>query len=287
VNWPRASLVCAMLALPASLSGCVAAAIPVLAAGGIVAREDRADPQPDAEQPALVQPPVVEVDPALPAQARPTTAAELSSEEPAPAVPTNPSASAIGTIVVSDSVAAFARHAEEQALRDPVTAPRQSAILATVGSLIPETSDCGIRPPAVLIDLDPAGARYVPNAPLAPAPALVSALADLRLRDIAVHWIAAAPAVEAGRLRAELLATGLDPWGRDALLLMRRAGDSKEARRRELAQTHCVVAILGDSKSDFDELFDYLRNPAAAASLDALLGNGWFLAPPLTSATKD
>lgn len=164
-------------------------------------------------------------------------------------------------------------------------------MLATAGSLRPITQECGILPPAVIIDLDPAGGKLDPAAPIALDPVLAEGLAQLRSADVAVFWASGATVVEAGRVRDHLLAAGLDPWGRDPLLLMRRSDDRKELRRREVAQTHCVVAIAGDSKSDFDELFDFLRNPAAGASLDELMGQGWFLTPSLApappAATKD
>jgi hypothetical protein len=41
-----------------------------------------------------------------------------------------------------------------------------------------------------------------------------------------------------------------------------------------------VVAIAGDARSDFDELFDYLMDPSAALPIEALLDAGWFLTPP-------
>ena len=52
----------------------------------------------------------------------------------------------------------------------------------------------------------------------------------------------------------------------------------------DFAAEFCVVALAGDERADFDELFQYLKNPAAAAPLEALIGKGWFLIPqPLTS----
>ena len=43
-----------------------------------------------------------------------------------------------------------------------------------------------------------------------------------------------------------------------------------------------VPAIAGDRKADFDEVFDYLRNPdgPVAIALEQFIGAGWFLAPP-------
>lgn len=286
----RTALACAMLALPIWLGGCVAAAIPVLAAGGIAAKEidrERDPTSQDAIAAAVPSAPRTEPAPAAEAAPKAETAAEAPS---AVAVAATASASAAGTVVSAGtpgSYDGFIRYAAAQAALDPVTFPRQSALLATAGSLRPITQECGILPPAVIIDLDPAGGKLDPAASIAIDATLAEGLARLRSADVAVFWISAAAAVEAGRVREHLLAAGLDPWGRDGLLLMRRTEDRKELRRRELARTHCVIAIAGDSKSDFDELFDFLRNPAAAAPLDELLGKGWFLAPSLSSATKD
>jgi len=42
-----------------------------------------------------------------------------------------------------------------------------------------------------------------------------------------------------------------------------------------------VVAIAGDERGDFDELFDYLRDPGSAVGLYPMMGEGWFLVPSL------
>ena len=55
--------------------------------------------------------------------------------------------------------------------------------------------------------------------------------------------------------------------------------DRKQTRRRAFAEEHCVVAILGDEKADFDELYQYLRSPDDAVTLERLVGDRWFLAP--------
>lgn len=303
-------LTAAVLSLPASLGGCVAAAIPVLAAGGLVVRDDKPDSAPDQIEPIVEVQPKVEAPLAtVPAQqlaVEPGTAAPVMElppvdqpgsdtqalAAPAPAVSAvaaTSSASATGQLEAAQRVnpyAAFYRHAAEQARLDPVAAPRSSAVLAAPGSLQPVMSDCAILPPAVVVDLDPATGRVPLGAPFAANPDLAEVLAALRVQNVAVFWISANSAADAGRVRERLLESGLDPWGRDGLLLMRRAEDRKDARRRELSETHCVSAIAGDSRSDFDELFDFLRNPAAAAPLEPLLGAGWFLTPPPVTAKE-
>ncbi|MFN4113383.1 MAG: hypothetical protein ACK4GD_05535 [Sphingomonadaceae bacterium] len=293
----RGAMALGLLAMPLALGGCVAAAIPVIAASGIVARGDKHDSD-DAISPvvavepkadtALAGAPAPTIESGSPAAAARGGMAELALAPPAAGVGTgiavaaNNSASATGAVFAAQRVnpyAGFYLHAAEQARLDPVDTPRRSAVLATPGALEPVTSDCAILPPAVLVDLDPSGGRIDTAAAFPVNPDLAEVLSALRLQNVAVFWISSASAADAGRVRERLLASGLDPWGRDGLLLMRRADDRKDARRRELSETHCLVAIAGDSRSDFDELFDFLRNPAAAAPLDALMEAGWFLTP--------
>jgi hypothetical protein len=44
--------------------------------------------------------------------------------------------------------------------------------------------------------------------------------------------------------------------------------------------------MAGDERSDFDELFDYLRDPRLMTAYDAQMGAGWFLVPPLYAAAS-
>jgi len=60
---------------------------------------------------------------------------------------------------------------------------------------------------------------------------------------------------------------------------MRYPGDRKQTRRDDLANVSCVIAIAGDSRTDFNELFEYLVKPEAALALELLIGQGWFLIP--------
>jgi len=252
----KAALAASALAI--MLGGCVAAAIP-LAAGGVVLRNEAlGKDEPEAEE------------------QREAGQADAIATEGEPFTP---------TLAPSGAYQAFFTYAREQAALDPVATPRHSAILAAPGLLQPETTECSVRPSAVLVDLDPAsGARDF--AALPPDPALAQGLHALRLEGVFVFWISDASAAEAGTLRKRLTETGLDPTTDDGILLMRRAEDRKQLRRQELSQAHCLVAILGDERSDFDELYDYLKDPAAASELEALIGSGWFLVPTLLN-TKE
>lgn len=258
----QAALAASALALV--LGGCVAAAIP-LAAGGVVLGKE-----------------TVGNERGLP---RESATPDLADDHPVETAEHAPVSVGPSPVLPPAAYADFLAHASEQASRDPVAEGRESAILAAPGSLQPETTECAIRPPAVVVDLDPAqGTRDFGT--LAPDPALAHGLRILRLEGVLVFWISDASAAEAGTLRRRLTETGLDPTTNDGLLLMRRAEDRKQLRREELAKTHCIVAILGDERSDFDELYDYLKDPAAASALEALIGNGWFLVPTLLDTKK-
>ena len=84
-------------------------------------------------------------------------------------------------------------------------------------------------------------------------------------------------------IRAALASTGLDPEGTDRLLVLGSLDERKQTRRDALAKTHCIVAILGDERADFDELYLYLKDREAVVPSDAIIGRGWFLATPIVS----
>jgi hypothetical protein len=323
--------IAALSALPL-LSGCVAAAIPVLAAGGIVRTQADNDAPKDtrprvalpAEDPVLAEPvnsvvgPTGEPAGSAPGfivrdytlsdgtevtvtnsfnMARPSAPPEGPSPAPAlkaegsevtylPGVTNLPAPSIAAppatTSVAGSAYADFAAFAREQASAPVVGGERRSALLADSGQLAPETSACSIHPAAVIIDLDPAGKTFETAAPLTAAPALAASLAQLRIEGVEIGWVSGSTADRAGAIRKALTATGLDPDGRDQLVLLRFPDERKQTRREDFAKAHCVLAIAGDEKADFDELFSYLRDPNMATPLDALIGNGWFLvSPPL------
>jgi hypothetical protein len=79
----------------------------------------------------------------------------------------------------------------------------------------------------------------------------------------------------------DLLREGDEPVMRaaDIMLIGLPGNYRKQERRWQLAGNHCVVAIAGDRKSDFDELYDYLRDQSYAIRLEAFIGKGWFELP--------
>ncbi len=262
-----AARITAVLLFPLLFSGCVAALIPV-AAGGMLAGKDKIGLE-SGTQNAETLPARTDVLIAIPAP-KPTSVrlgGQVAHELPPP-MPGRGTFSGMFEYVAA------------QADKDPVSDLRQSALLAAPGSLTPDRSDCSIRPPAVVFDLDPADALFNPAAAVKADPELAQMLRDFRSRDITIFWLSALTPLDADAMRSRLSVSGLDPAGSDGLLLMRHIDDRKQTRRHDVSKTHCVVAIAGDTRSDFDELFDYLMDPSAAHPIEALLNAGWFLTPP-------
>jgi hypothetical protein len=104
-------------------------------------------------------------------------------------------------------------------------------------------------------------------------------VARLREAGIVVLWVSQAHANQVREVADALVLSGLDPSGRDPLLLVRNEDDRKQTLRQEANLDVCVIAVAGDRRGDFDELFDYLRDPAAAVGLEVMMGAGWFIAP--------
>ena len=248
---PFAGLSAALLACALSLPGCVAA-IP-LAAGG-----------------AILQSQMKERKVENPADRAMTVEAALALPSLSPAESAGPADPLVGR---------FADHASSAAQTMGEGSTVQSALLEDPGSLRLQRRDCRGSLPAVLVDLDPATGA-VPLDDGTGSPALVRSLADLRAQGIAVFWITSRGPAEAGNVRATLFRSGLDPQGSDGLVLMRYPGESKQERRQDLGDTICLLAIAGSERSDFDELYDYLRDDTAALQLEAMYGDGWFLIPP-------
>jgi hypothetical protein len=160
----------------------------------------------------------------------------------------------------------------------------QSALLQTPPSLTaPARRNCPAQRPAVVIDLDDGSAPFTPER-LTRAPGeIAEGLARLREAGITVLWISQLPASSVADVARALRTSGLDPQGQDQLLLVRNGEDRKQVLREDANRDVCTVAIAGDERSDFDELFDYLRNPGGAVGLYPMMGKGWFLVPSLTA----
>lgn len=157
---------------------------------------------------------------------------------------------------------------------------RESMLLLDPSSLDPALQTCGNLPPAILLDLDPANGLLPLVSSNRANPELADLLGQLRQRGVTVYWISGHGPGAARAIRQRLVESALDPAGSDPLIVTRFAGESKQERRYMLGETNCLLAILGDNRGDFDELYDFVLDPIMAAPLEGLVDNGWFLAPP-------
>ncbi len=164
---------------------------------------------------------------------------------------------------------------------------RRSAILSPESAvqMQPRRRTCQGEDSAVIIDLDPASGRFAPEAGLKPPPGLADELALLRQVGVIVMWISDLDTSRLDAIAAALVDSGLDPAGKDPILLAIGEGDRKQSLRQQAGQNACVVAIAGDDRTDFDELFAYLRDANAAVDFDPMLGSGWFLVPATLSSS--
>jgi hypothetical protein len=263
-RWRRLAPALAALALLPSLGGCVAVAmaVPVAAAAGIIGKNVRvraATPVPERSDAALA-----------PAGVRSASGVTLTTltELPPPSI--------AGT--ANDPWLPFVRYALDRAADQDDS---QSALLAPGAAtrLAEQRLECPERQPAVIVDLDMGPATFAPDGGIVSSPGLAEGLARLREADIVVLWLARTDANRVREVADALVLSGLDPTGRDPLLLIRNPDDRKQTLRQEANLDVCVIAIAGDTRGDFDELFDYLRNPDLALGFEGMIGSGWFLTP--------
>ena len=164
----------------------------------------------------------------------------------------------------------------------------ESTLLVQPPSLeAPARRDCPMPTPAVVIDLDDDPAPFDPAHVMPAPPALAQGLAHLREAGVVVLWISRLPAARVSEVAQALKRSGLDPQGQDQLLLIRNGDDRKQLLRSDANNDVCIVAIAGQQRGDFDELFDYLRDPDAAIGLNSMMDNGWFLVPSLDASESE
>jgi len=162
-----------------------------------------------------------------------------------------------------------------------------SAMLADPIALDGERKRCAPgQQPVAVIDLDPAGGLFDPPADPERVPGAALGLAVLRDAGVQIAWLSDLPVAQIGAVRTALEIAGLDLRGQDIVSLRRDPEDRKQARKESLAATSCIIAIAGDAKPDFDERFQYLRNPEAGAALETAIGDGWFLIDPVFPVAK-
>ncbi len=190
----------------------------------------------------------------------------------------------------SSPYAEFAAYALEQSARLAEGEGVQSVVLVPRVDIVkPETVACDGKPLAVVIDLDDkAGRDWMAADTLYRQNGLIEVLLSLRAAEISVIWLSDQPVAASATVAAILEDAGLSEAASDDFLFLDRGdGDRKQVRRWDAARTYCIVAMAGDDRSDFDELYSYLRDPDGAVTLENMFDNGWFLTPPpLVEATE-
>ena len=269
----RAAVLALASVLPLT-SGCVAAAIP-LAAGAAIIRGRPAEGGPPAASTVTRQPLDV-----LEASAEPTNAVRL--------VPTGLTSlpTPDGTGARAPVISAFETYALAQASIAPASGKRPSALLQSASELRVVRQECGVLPAAVFIDLDPGRETFDPLASGSGDEELATSLANLREKGVKIVWFSRLGENFAIPVRKALAQSGLDRDGGDRLVLMSAISERKQSLRDDVAREVCPIAILGDERADFDELYLYLKNPDAAVALDGMIGRGWFLTSPFTPVQK-
>ncbi|MET0179040.1 MAG: hypothetical protein ABW194_00985 [Novosphingobium sp.] len=263
----------AALALVPLLGGCIAvAALPVLAGGAMVTKGNL---RIRAATPRPKRPPAGRVTENVGARA--LGSAGAAGTLPGGLVRTTLTALPAPSGADLAPWEAFVGYALDHAARVREGAGR-SVLLANASSLgLAQRRDCQTRDPAVIVDLDPDAAPFAPGA--SARAGLAQSLARLRAAGVAVLWITERQASDVAVIGEALVASGLDAQAADPLLLVRSPSDRKQLLRQQANRDVCVVAIAGDRKSDFDELFDYLRDPNSAVGPESLIGSGWFIVP--------
>ena len=258
----------ALMLLPL-LGSCVAVAVPLIAAGAIARQQLRTREEIIAELPAANAAQLAAVPDLRGTSVRLTNLTEL----PPPS----------GPLPAGSPWQDFARFSLERAQALATGQDGGSALLTREAALNfrSETRPCAAREAAVVIDLDPGTALFAPGAPRQAAPDVAAAAAQLRDSGIIVLWVSQASANEVAGIADAIKSSGLDPTGRDPILLVRNSEERKQVLREEANNTVCVVAMAGDRLSDFDELFDYLRDQRLVTTYNSELGAGWFLVPEL------
>jgi hypothetical protein len=158
----------------------------------------------------------------------------------------------------------------------------------------PTFAQCGEKPLAIILDLDNKDLTDEQNADLwrgaiDPAPGVLAAVNEARRLNIAVFYMSEQLAQSGIRIEAALNEAGLGPAepGIQLWLKGERGLERKDLLRQVISRHYCVVAMAGDRKGDFADLYDYLRDPDAPAVrvLDPLFNAGWFMLPnPVVAA---
>ena len=172
--------------------------------------------------------------------------------------------------------AALVAHVRQRATLWREGAPINSLVLDDRQTVLnPAAIGCARREPLIIIDADPAPDAD-PGA-IAAAPYWQQMLAAIRADSVGILWVTDRPEAGATTLRSALAAAGLA--NSDIIAGRRDAADRKQLIRQRWAVSHCILAVVGDTRSDADEAYAYLRSPDATLPIDRYWDNGWFLLP--------
>ncbi|KAB7645596.1 HAD family acid phosphatase [Polymorphobacter fuscus] len=194
-------------------------------------------------------------------------------------------------------------------------APFESALVTGIdGAGRPQRALCtaAMRAhPAVVLDIDETGllnsgaqyyaaqghpydeaewARWLDDraAQPTPVPGAVAAIAALRRLGVTPIWISNATNSRRDATVRALAGAGLGDAVPLETLFLRddiAPGSDKQPRRLNVAERHCIIAMVGDQVGDFTSLIDAGKPPlasrraAAAGAYAPLWGQGWFMLP--------
>jgi 5'-nucleotidase (lipoprotein e(P4) family) len=311
---PLASAACAMGAA-LMLSGCIAAAMAPIAAGG--AGFIKKKRQRDARAASVMQQP----QPGQPVAATPGGAPQLtamtslpppSGGTPAAVGDARPAPAGMQFLYGSGEAAALSIQAYQSLwnyvsieigyLRDKTKA---QAVILNRGSTLaaPRYDECGKRPLAVVFDIDETvllnlgyeadeasrGLKYDESRwgrweatgadKVAAVPGAAETIAALRREGIAVVFNTNRSMGNAEGTIKAIEAAGLGPVTLHDTLWLKGAGESgKDERRWRIAQTYCVVAMAGDQLGDFTDLFNDPAMPIAVrrnSAVETMVNQLW------------
>jgi len=307
--------------LAMTLSGCAAAILPIAAAGVLGSKQVSKEKQTESAAPkdAVAAPVLDRTNAAAPERAAVQTASpQIPALVPGRGNPGDKTAAAatvdhviyvgqggagdeldrifnVGSakdrhiVKQYDDFAAFAVAQAETESAAGSAGPGKSVILVPRPDINkPEFTRCNAREKAVIIDLD----RRIGDQNIRPSlasasaqPGIAESVRKIRAAGLKIIWISDASDESTDAVVKMLRRTDLSRASdNDFLSLNRGRRDRKQLRRREAADRFCIVAMLGDDRSDFDELYQYLRRQDSALALGPMIGRGWFLASsPLIS----
>lgn len=321
------------IAVAASLlSGCVAAAVPVVAAGGIAKahqdrqRKHRRAPREQAQQPASsVSVPVPEgsvqltqlreLPPPSGAPGQPPVVATAAGAVPVPPGMQYLYGSGEAAALSVQAYQALWSYVRNRALDRKTGGNVWSVVLAPEGTLAaPKFTTCDKKPLAVVLDIDETallnlgyeasdaqrqGAydeqrweRWEQTGAdkVSAVPGAVDALQAARREGVTVVFNSNRLAANAAQTEAAINGAGLGPAEHGKTLWLRgddgTTSSAKDARRWQIADRYCVIALVGDQLGDFSDLFNAKelgpvtrRNAATETMVAPLWGAGWFMLP--------